>query len=216
MLEAQAQPTDLLVRAQGGGQRDESAALHHEARNGAVLDLDRVDPRRRLREHRCDWTQQIDQQIVGMDRVGQQDAAELGFQPPSPWGLVILRRATPSRLDRRQIRPPGDAGINDALGLLHSVAEALLKDWHDATRRPGFGRNYAIDFGDGSGERFLADDLFARRQRREDLREMERRRRADVDDLDIIHPQYFVKRVGDPSNGEFIGELCQPPLVNIA
>ena len=105
---------------------------------------------------------------MAMDRVGQQYAAELGVQPPSPWGLVILQRATPSRLDRRQIGPSGDPCINNALGLLHPVAEAVLKDRHDATRRSSFGRDHAIDFGDGSGQRFLANDLLAGRQRRED------------------------------------------------
>ena len=45
---------------------------------------------------------------------------------------------------------------------------------------------------------------------------MERRRRAEVDDLDIVHPQQLVKGPSTARNREFVAELGQPPLVEIA
>src|SRR5258708_16858227 len=43
MLEAEAQAADLVLRAERRRERDERAALHQEARRGAILDLDVVD-----------------------------------------------------------------------------------------------------------------------------------------------------------------------------
>ena len=45
---------------------------------------------------------------------------------------------------------------------------------------------------------------------------MERRWRANVDDVDIVHPQHLVEGSGAPRDGEFLAGICQPRLVDIA
>ena len=81
-LEAEAQARDL----QGGAERDreagERAARHQQARDRAVLDLDVVDPGRGAGEHARDRPEHAGQEVVGVDRLAEQGAAELGRLPP--------------------------------------------------------------------------------------------------------------------------------------
>ncbi len=99
---------------------------------------------------------------------------------------------------------------------MHSIAKAVLEDRQHAARCLELARNDAVDFGERAGKRLLADDLFSGRQCREGLPDMQRRRRADVDNVEIIHAQYFVEGGGNALNGEFGPHCGEPPFVDIA
>ena len=45
---------------------------------------------------------------------------------------------------------------------------------------------------------------------------MERRRGADVDDVDIIHPQHFIERLGAARDREFLAGARQSRCVDVA
>ena len=45
---------------------------------------------------------------------------------------------------------------------------------------------------------------------------MEPRRRANVDNVDIVHAQYFIEGTGAPRNGKFPADGGEPRLVDIA
>ncbi len=151
-----------------------------------------------------------------MDRMGQQHTAELGCQSPSPRRLVVFWLASPRGLDSGEIRFPSNTQIDDPLGLSQPIAKTVLKDRHDPPRCLSFGHDHAVDLGQRPGQRLLADDFLAGRQCGEDLRDVERRRRADVDDVDIVHAQQFVERPRAMPNGEFVPDRGEPLFVDIA
>ena len=105
---------------------------------------------------------------------------------PAPGDGVVVRPPAPGDLDRRRVRRPGDASVDEGLHLLEAVAEPVLEDRHEP---PGAGR---LGLGEGVAvaqrrdERLLAHDVLAGRQGRGDLLEVERRRRAEVDDVDVV------------------------------
>src|SRR6516164_683240 len=128
MLEAEAQSAQFLVRSESGGERGKGAVLHDEARDGTVLDFDRIDARRRARKDGGDRAHQICQQVVRMYRLRQQYAAERCIPLAPPLRRVVLGRAPPGSLDRGKVRLACKAEIDDPLRLLDSVAKAVLKD----------------------------------------------------------------------------------------
>ncbi len=151
-----------------------------------------------------------------MDRMCQQDAAKLGIQSPAPRRFIILGSAVPSRLDGRQIGDSGYSHIDEALGLLHRVAEAVLEDRHHASGSLRFGRDHAVDIRQRSGHGLLAENLLVCRQCSQGLRNMQRGRGADVDDVDVVHAQHVIKGPRAAPNGEFIGDWGKSPFVDIA
>ncbi len=79
VLEAEAQPADFRLRAERGRERDQRAARHGERGDRAILDLDGIDPGGGAREDRRDRSHQIGHDVVRVDPMGQQHAAELGL-----------------------------------------------------------------------------------------------------------------------------------------
>ena len=74
-----------------------------------------------------------------MDRMRQEHAAELGLAAPAPGVRNIRRRvAKLSRPSRDRVCRKDQ--IEDPLGLLQPIAEAVLEDRHDAARRLRFCR----------------------------------------------------------------------------
>ena len=137
-------------------------------------------------------------------------------QSPTPRRLVILGSALPGRLDGRQIGGSGNSHIDEALGLQHPVAEAVLEYRHHPSGSLRFGRDDAIDIRQRPGHRLLAENLLTRCQGSQSLLDVQCRRRADVDDVDVVHAQQVIKGPRAAPNGEFIGDCGKSPFVDIA
>src|SRR4051812_5487272 len=122
-----------------------------------------------------------------MYRMGQQYAAELGLSPVPAMASRNIHGCA-SRLSRRSPnKVPGEAEAYDPFGLLQSIAKTALKDRHHSADRCFLGVNDAVYVGERAGKGLFADDFLAGFQCRERLRNMQRRRRADVDNIDILH-----------------------------
>jgi hypothetical protein len=191
-------------------------SVSHRPRHGAVLDLDPVDPCRSAREYAGHRTRQPRQQVVGVDGMHQQHPAALGVPAPAPRRLVVIRGPFPRRLDRREVGFAGDPEIDDALGFLHAVAKAVLKDRHHPPGGSFLGHDYPVNLGERADQRLLADDFLAGRECRQDLLEVKRCRRADVDNVDVVHAQQLVEGPSAPRNGEFVGDGREPACVDVA
>ncbi len=132
MFEAQPQPADFPGRAERDAERGQGAALHLQACDRTILDLDGVDAGCGARKHGGNVTHQVCEQVVGVDGMGQQRAAQFGLPATAPRHRIVLGAALPRRLHRREIRLAGEAELDDAFGLLQPVAVAILKDRQQA------------------------------------------------------------------------------------
>ena len=110
------------------------------------------------------------QHVVQMQRVGDQHAAELGLPFAAPGhGVVFRRRACQKVSTVPTIGLAGDAGVDDALGLLDAVAVAVLEDRHQHALCDLLGCDDRVDVGERAGQRLLADHVLAGAKRRHDL-----------------------------------------------
>ncbi len=216
VLERQPDAGDLVGAAQGRGERAERARLQLDRGRDAILHLDRIDPRRHPPEQRFQIAHQIGEDIVRMDGMRHQRAAQLAGPLAAPGHRIIVGTAPPQRLDRAHIGGAGKARIDDRLGLLDAVAEPVLEHRHQLAPGALFGRHHLVDLGQRADQRLLADHVFARLQRRDDHRVMHHRRRADVDDVEIVHLQQFVEARGSPFHVELVGEPVHPHRIEVA
>ncbi len=131
VVEGEADAGDLVGRAERSRVNAPSAPDSSSTRGrDAVLDLDRVDARRDAAEQRFERAHQVAEHVVRMDGVAHQHAAELGLPLAAPRHGVIGRLAAPQRLDRADEGLSCKPRVDDRLGLLHAVAEAVLEDRH--------------------------------------------------------------------------------------
>ena len=131
--------------------------------------------------------QPVEHQIIGVDRVVHQHAAE-GVVPVSPpVVLVILRIAEPVNLACRDIGLAGNAGGDQMLGLLRAVIIAILHDRHDMAAGARFGIEQFIDIGKRADQRLFADHVLAGLERGKHQCLVGAGRRADVNHVDIVH-----------------------------
>ena len=106
--------------------------------------------------------------------------------------------------------------IDEQLGLLVAVAEAVLEDRHEPALRGLFGRDHRVDIFQRTDERLLADDVLAGLQGRHDLLEVQARRRADVDDVDRGIGEHLVERGGASGNAVGVADLGKAGFVQVA
>ncbi len=216
VLEMQPEPADLLLRAERTGKRNEGAVLHEQARGGAVLDLDVVDPGRDPAEHARHRAEKMQHHIVQMQSVGDEHAAELRRPFAPPGDGIIFGRAQPESLDRADIGLARDAGLDDALGFLDAVAVAILEDRHQHAKCLLLGFHDRINARQRSGQRLFADHMLAGGKGREHLFEMDAWRGADVDDVDSIVGEKFLEGAGPLLDPEFVAHFVHPFLVEVA
>ncbi len=206
MGEAEAQAGDLLGRAERDREGDERAVGHLEASGGTVLGLDAVDPGGDRRLDPADRTQDLGQEIVGVDRVAQEGATELAVPPPAPGYPIIGRAAVPMGLDRGDQGPARHTRLDQPPEFADAVAEPVLVDGADhAASGLGQGGD-PVDLGERAGERLLADHVLAPLESGTHGRRVERGRQADVDQVDIVAGQYLAERGGDLGPGRTGGE----------
>ena len=137
-----------------------------------------------------------EQHVEGVDRVGQERAAELGGPAAAPRHLVVVLPAEPRDVDVGHVGLPGQAEVDHPAELLDAVAEPVLEDRHDGPSGLGGDRGELVDLGDRPDERLLAEHVLAGPEHRLDLRPVEVRRGAQVDDVDLVVGQHLVE-VGD-------------------
>ena len=73
------------------------------------------------------------------------------------------------------------------------MAEPVLQDRHDGATGLGRDRGELVDLGHRADERLLAEDVLAGPQHGLDLRPVQVRRRAQVDDVDLVVGQHLVE-----------------------
>src|SRR5882757_6738177 len=129
---------------------------------------------------------------------------------------IVFGAAQPGGLDGREIRLAGEAKFDNAPRLLEAVAETILEHRHDAPARPGLGGGELVDLVQRADKRFFADHLLAGGERCHDLRKVQRWRRADIDDVDVIHGQHLVERSGPARHRELIADGGEALLVEVA
>jgi hypothetical protein len=170
-----------------------SAPLRNRRRDRAVLGLDRIHPRVDVREHAIHGTQQALEQIVRVDRVGHADPAELGVEATAPLHGVVVGAAAPEGLDARHVGLSGDPGLDQPTQPLGAAAEAILEDGHQAAAARALAGGDGVHVGQRPRERLLADDVEAALERPGRHRAVEVGRRADVDDVQIVHGHELVE-----------------------
>ena len=104
-----------------------------------------------------------------MHALAQQDTAELGLPPAPPWHRVVVGPSPPRHFDGRCVGRPCDAGVDERLDLLQSVAEPVLEDRHEPSRRRCFCLDESVDVGERADDRLLAHDVLARGERGQTL-----------------------------------------------
>ena len=184
-LEAEAQPRHVLLRAERDGKSGERAVGHLDQRGGAILRLDRIHARRRPREDAADRPEHVGQEIVVVDRVGDEAAAELGRPAAAPGIGVVFRQPPPVRLDRRRIGFSGEALVAQMQELRDAVGEAVLEDRADALAGPALELGQRVRLGERAGERLLDDDVMPGAQRLPRLLVVQAGGRADIDDVEV-------------------------------
>ena len=122
-----------------------------------------------------------------MDGQVDQRPAELRGPPRPPRDRVVGRPSPPRGLHGRQVGAPRDALLDEELELLDPVAEAVLEDRHHATAGALLGVSHPVHVVKGPGQRLLADHVPPRVQGLERLRHVQVGRRADVDDVELVH-----------------------------
>jgi hypothetical protein len=151
-----------------------------------------------------------------MDGMGHQHPAQFARPLAAPRHLVIFGGPLPQRFGGGDIGLAGNPGIDDRLGLPDAIAITVLEDRHQPTPGGLFGFDHLVDLRQRADQRLFADHVPASLQRRHDLPVMHHRRRADIDDVDIVHAQQFVKRGEPPLDAELVPDGLKPVRVEVA
>ena len=151
-----------------------------------------------------------------MDSMAHQYPAQFGLPLPTPGHGIVGSFAPPQRLDRADIGLAGKAGVDDALGLLDAVAETVLENRHEPALALLFERDDFVDLLERADERLLADHVFAGGERGLKHRVVHHRRRADVDDVEVIHRQQVVEICGAPFDVELVRKLGHALRIEVA
>ena len=95
------------------------------------------------------------------------------------------------------------------------MAEAVLEDRAEAARRGGLGGGDGVDLGEAAGHRLLDDHVEAGLERRDRLRLVQARGRADVDDVEVAVEQRL-KPVDGRRDAEPLGDGVGAGGVDVA
>lgn len=124
------------------------------------------------------------EQVVDVDGVGRQAAAELAREGAAPaGGGVVGGRAPPVGLGGGDRRRRGEAFGAEVVELLDAVAEAVLEDRRDATAGGALGGGEGVELGEAAGDGLLDDDVEAGGDGGDALRRVQVWGRADVDEV---------------------------------
>ena len=171
-----------------------------ERENRHVLGFVAIQPVRGAGVHRGDRPQHFAENVVDMDGVGGEAAAELAVEGAAPGRRTVVDfAAVPVGLGG------GDrGGGGETLGakmreLLQTEAEAVLEYRRDPPTGGGLGSGDGVDLGEALRHRLLHDDVIARRQRRQRLRLVQPRGGANIDDVEVARQQVVERadRCGD-------------------
>src|SRR5690606_27176070 len=76
--------------------------------------------------------------------------------------------------------------------------------------------HHGVDLSKGADQRLFADDVLAGLERSHHHGEVEARRRADVDDVDVVHGEDVVELLDAPLAGELVADLGQALNAEVA
>ena len=185
-LAAQADARGGAHRAERCGERQEAAALELDGGDSAVFDLDRVHPRRLERLHRPHRADEVEHEVVDVDRLGEEDAAELGRELSAPGHRVVRGGAPPRGLDRGDVGRSGQARAYQVADSVEARAEAVLEDRHHPRARSSLAGDDVVAQGERTDERLLADRVDAGVHCGDDHVVVQAGRGADRDDVDVV------------------------------
>ena len=153
--------------------------------------------------HRGERPHHLAEDVVDVDRVRREAAAELAREGAAPARrLVVGVAAPPVRLGGGDRRLAGEALRHQVAQLLHPVAEAVLEDRADPAAGGLLRRLDHVHLGEALRHRLLDDDVEARLQRRDRLLLVHAGRRADVDDVEVVALQELVVALGRRADAE--------------
>ncbi len=137
---------------------------------------------------------------MDVDGVGGQAAAELAVEGAAPRGGAVVDIApVPVGLGGCDRSRPRQTLADQVVQLLDAVAEPVLEDRADPLARSGFGGGHRVELGEALAHRLLDDGMEARFERRDRLGLVQRRRGADVDDVEVAREKVVqpLQRRGD-------------------
>jgi hypothetical protein len=114
------------------------------------------------------------------------------------------------------VRAARPAGVDQVLQALEPVAPAVLEDRHEPATAAGLGCGQLVCGSQRAHERLLAHDVAAGGERGGHLVEVERGRRAQVDDVDVRPLEHLVEAGDGDRPGVAGGGPCRTSLVEVA
>ena len=146
----------------------------------------------------------------------EERAAQLGAPLAAPRHGVVLGPAPPGGFGGAEVGPAGHALVHQKAQLLQPVAEAFLEDRHHAPPRLPLGRGQRVDLGQRADQRLLTKGVLAGREHPVDLLEMQVRRRANIDDVQLVHAAQLADIGGNAPDSVLLGQLAGAAEVDVA